>query len=625
MGVTSRGLPAASSRRTDTSTATPIGSRRWRDTPAARQLHAARVVDRLPDRPGLHRAAWVELQQRLDLSGGICLAATARGLAPTSRPAAPATPATRRASARRTATRAAAAARAVATRTAAAAASSAPTRPSRCRGRSLRAWRSRSRRFGGAAGASFAPREAAPSPHDPFAARRRLQTGGRRGGPARVVSIAPSTTEMVFAIGAGDALVGRSRYCDYPPEALKLPVVGGFADPNLEAVLALDPTLVVGARGPAGPALEDALHAHGIDTYFPEPESLAQIEGILIELGWRLDHEAGAKNAVEAIQASAPRSRPRYAGARESAPCSSSTSRRGRRRTRLVRRRASEDRRRRQRDHRGRQVPDNAEERLITIAPEVILDGSVGEHDVGSRVLALRDAPGWKSLAAISGGRVRALSASEESLPRTTDWRGLELMARGARVPRARAGRLEERANARRRAARRAGARRDARRGPGANPRRRVFDGERRVDKAGALLGDNAVDSRSGPNAASSRAAATSSTPRSRSSLRRASSSRARAASTSAPRPAGSPTACSSAAPPSVVAVDVGFGQLAREAPRRPARRGPRAHQRARLAPETSPTPIEVVVVDASFISPRQARGADRAARRGRRGAWSRW
>jgi len=62
--------------------------------------------------------------------------------------------------------------------------------------------------------------------------------------PARVVSLAPSVTEMLFAVGAGDQVVGVTSFCDYPPEAQAKPKVGG-AFPNLEVVLSLKPTLVV--------------------------------------------------------------------------------------------------------------------------------------------------------------------------------------------------------------------------------------------------------------------------------------------------------------------------------------------------------------------------------------------
>ena len=61
----------------------------------------------------------------------------------------------------------------------------------------------------------------------------------------RIVALAPSVTETLFALGLGDRVVGVSRYCDYPPEAKKRPQVGGHFDPNFEAVVALEPDLVV--------------------------------------------------------------------------------------------------------------------------------------------------------------------------------------------------------------------------------------------------------------------------------------------------------------------------------------------------------------------------------------------
>ena len=62
--------------------------------------------------------------------------------------------------------------------------------------------------------------------------------------PARIVSLAPSITEMLFAIEAGEQLVGVTDFCDYPPEALKKPKVG-YSNPNLESLVALQPDLVV--------------------------------------------------------------------------------------------------------------------------------------------------------------------------------------------------------------------------------------------------------------------------------------------------------------------------------------------------------------------------------------------
>ena len=60
-----------------------------------------------------------------------------------------------------------------------------------------------------------------------------------------IVSLAPSITEMVYAIGAGGLLVGRTSACDWPPEAAKIPVVGAFGKPSLEILAGLSPDLVL--------------------------------------------------------------------------------------------------------------------------------------------------------------------------------------------------------------------------------------------------------------------------------------------------------------------------------------------------------------------------------------------
>lgn len=61
----------------------------------------------------------------------------------------------------------------------------------------------------------------------------------------RIVSLAPSLTETLFALGCGDRVVGVTDFCSYPPKATELPRVGGYIDPNYEALLRLEPDLVV--------------------------------------------------------------------------------------------------------------------------------------------------------------------------------------------------------------------------------------------------------------------------------------------------------------------------------------------------------------------------------------------
>jgi iron complex transport system substrate-binding protein len=124
-----------------------------------------------------------------------------------------------------------------------------------------------------------------------------------RGEPQRIVSLSPNTTEMLFALGAGSRVVGRSRYCDYPPDARTIPVVGGFVDASVEAILALVPDLVVGARGPAARALADRFRAAGIETFFPAADSLAEIDAMANDLGAKIGSRPQADLLVERMRA----------------------------------------------------------------------------------------------------------------------------------------------------------------------------------------------------------------------------------------------------------------------------------------------------------------------------------
>ena len=63
--------------------------------------------------------------------------------------------------------------------------------------------------------------------------------------PRRIVSLVPSVTELMYAIGAEDLLVGVTDFCDYPPAARQKPKVGGMLAPSLETLVALKPDLVI--------------------------------------------------------------------------------------------------------------------------------------------------------------------------------------------------------------------------------------------------------------------------------------------------------------------------------------------------------------------------------------------
>ena len=93
--------------------------------------------------------------------------------------------------------------------------------------------------------------------------------------PARIVSVAPSVTETLFALGLGDRVVGVSDYCKYPPEANALPRLGGLYNPNIERIVELRPDLAVLLREHR--ELAEKLARAGIDTLSVDHASVAGI------------------------------------------------------------------------------------------------------------------------------------------------------------------------------------------------------------------------------------------------------------------------------------------------------------------------------------------------------------
>lgn len=140
-------------------------------------------------------------------------------------------------------------------------------------------------------------------------------THRRRSGPARrVVSLAPNATEIVFALGRGDRIVGVSRYDDYPPSVASLPHVGGAIDPSFEAIVALRPDALIGARGPANRAVIDRLQQLGIEIVFPPVESVADIRAAVRTFATLLDALPDASALVNRIDASIARVHAAVAG-----------------------------------------------------------------------------------------------------------------------------------------------------------------------------------------------------------------------------------------------------------------------------------------------------------------------
>ena len=119
-----------------------------------------------------------------------------------------------------------------------------------------------------------------------------------------VVSLAPSNTEILFAVGAGAQVVGRDLFSDYPPEAVSVQDIGGsMGEYNLEAIASLKPDLVL-AGGINPSDLVASLEKLGLTVYFlPNPTTLEEMFVNLETVGTLTGHEAEAAVLVESLKA----------------------------------------------------------------------------------------------------------------------------------------------------------------------------------------------------------------------------------------------------------------------------------------------------------------------------------
>src|SRR5260221_4838414 len=113
----------------------------------------------------------------------------------------------------------------------------------------------------------------------------------------RIVSLAPSLTETVYALGLQDKLVGVTEYCDYPPDAVKKHKVGGAINPNMEEIAALKPDVVLVVKSLNRLETVHALEQLGIPVYGTDPHNAS---GILYSIE-RLAEVLGAKDAGAAL------------------------------------------------------------------------------------------------------------------------------------------------------------------------------------------------------------------------------------------------------------------------------------------------------------------------------------
>ena len=103
--------------------------------------------------------------------------------------------------------------------------------------------------------------------------------------PTRIISLVPSVTELIFALGAEDRLVGITDYCDFPPEARRKPSVGGMVSPSLETIVALRPDVVVATDSGNRQETFGQLRRLGIPVYLVRANRFAEVMDVASRIG----------------------------------------------------------------------------------------------------------------------------------------------------------------------------------------------------------------------------------------------------------------------------------------------------------------------------------------------------
>ncbi len=129
--------------------------------------------------------------------------------------------------------------------------------------------------------------------------------------PVRVVALAPSITEIVFALGQEQRLVGIARFSDFPQEALRLPQVGSYIQPDIERIITLNPDICIAVKDGNPRVLADRLESLGIPVYAVDPLDLGSIMTMVLQIGDLLNAGDRARIIVAEMKSRVDRVRER--------------------------------------------------------------------------------------------------------------------------------------------------------------------------------------------------------------------------------------------------------------------------------------------------------------------------
>ena len=118
----------------------------------------------------------------------------------------------------------------------------------------------------------------------------------------RAISLAPSLTELVFSVGAGDRLVGVTSYCDFPEDAKKIKKIGDVLKPNIENIVALKPQVVFVSTASQLEAFTKTLEKQNINVFVTNPNSLEDIYKSIEKMGEVFGEKENAEEVVKNLR-----------------------------------------------------------------------------------------------------------------------------------------------------------------------------------------------------------------------------------------------------------------------------------------------------------------------------------
>lgn len=135
-----------------------------------------------------------------------------------------------------------------------------------------------------------------------------------QGTPRRIIPLAPSLTEILYHIGAGDRVAGVTTFSSYPPDAMKKPKIGPYVKLNVERIIDLDPDLVIGTVDGNQPGIVATLEEAGIPVYVVNPRNVHSLTAAMRAIGRVCGRAEQAETAAAEIERRVSQTVARVAG-----------------------------------------------------------------------------------------------------------------------------------------------------------------------------------------------------------------------------------------------------------------------------------------------------------------------